>query len=397
MRIRWRGLELPGRVVRDEAVSTDSYGRFVIEPFEQGFGTTIGNSLRRVLLSSLEGAAVATVKIEGVAHEFSSIDGVLEDVTDIILNVKSIILAVDGAGSKTMTVARDTVGVVTAGDIMADASVDIANPDQVIATLTADVPFRAEFKVLKGRGFVRAAENRTPEQEIGVIPIDSVYSPVIRVRYRTEDMRVGQVTNFDRLILEIWTNGVVKPEDALSEAALILRKHLNPLVMCGEVGEEMAACVKPAVLDEPSPELHAREELLAKSVAVLNLSVRARNCLDAARVTTIRELVSRNPGDLLRVRSFGNTSLTEVQMKLADLGLQLGMDIDDAAQAEASETPMGAPVAPPLAGPIVGASPLSQTEVPGGSEGAGLGEVHSNETGPKGPDTGPMAAFTMGD
>jgi hypothetical protein len=189
----------------------------------------------------------------------------------------------------------------------------------------------------------------------------------------------------------------VKPEDALSEAALILRKHLNPLVMYGEVGAETAACVTRVVLDEPSPELHAREELLAKSVAVLNLSVRARNCLDAARVTTIRELVSRNPGDLLRVRSFGNTSLTEVQMKLADLGLQLGMDIDDAALAEAADSEAGGTIVSPLPEPIVGASPLSGTELPGDAEAAGLGDVRTDETGSNGPDSGPMAAFTMGD
>ena len=324
MRMRWRGLELPARVVRDDGVSTDSYGRFVIEPFEQGFGTTIGNSIRRVLLSSLEGAAVTSVKIAGVSHEFTSITGVLEDVTDILLNIKGIALALTGAEQKTMTVKASKAGVVTAGDIVTDPAVSIVDPQHHICTLTANVSFQAEMTVRKGRGYATVADNREAEQELGIIAIDSVYSPVTRVRYRTEDMRVGQRTNYDRLILEVWTNGTVTPEDALVEAALILRKHLNPFVTYHELGSDVVSSGGHHS-DAAAPKDAALVEMLDRPVSVLNLSVRASNCLDAARVTTIRELVTKTESDLLRFRSFGKTSLHEVQRKLADVGLRLGM------------------------------------------------------------------------
>ena len=329
MRIRWRGLELPGSVTRDDTVSTDLYGRFTVEPFEQGFGTTIGNSIRRGLLSSLEGAAVTSVRIAGVAHEFSSIDGVLEDVTDILLNIKGIVVKLDGDEPKTMSVQRETAGEVRAGDIVADPAITIANPDHVIATLTADVRFQVEMSARTGRGYATANDNRLPEQAIGVIPVDSVFSPVTRVRYRTENMRVGQRTNYDRLILEVWTDGTIKPEDALVEGGLILRKHLNPFVMYHELGEGAVLPQKPAVAEPQAVRDEALEELLDKPVAALNLSARASNCLEAARVGTLRELVSRTEQDLLRVRSFGKTSLHEVQRKLADFGLRLGMKSGD--------------------------------------------------------------------
>lgn len=328
MRIRWRGLELPSRVISDEAVSTDSYGRFTIEPFEQGFGTTIGNSLRRVLLSSLEGGAVSSVKIEGVAHEFTTIEGVLEDVTDILLNIKCIVLRLDGAEEKIMRIRRDKAGEIRAGDIETDPAVTIANPDQLIATLTADVPFNIEMTVCSGRGYATAADNRGPEQEVDVIPIDSVFSPVLRVRYRTEAMRVGQRTNYDRLILEIWTKGTVTPDDALFEAGLILRKHLNPLIMYQEMGSQTADAVRP-VAAKQAAEQSAMDDLLSKPVAVLNLSMRASNCLEAAQIHTIGELVSKSEADLLRFRSFGKTSLNEVQRKLGDVGLTLGLRLDE--------------------------------------------------------------------
>ena len=324
MRMRWRGLELPCRVVRDDAVSTDSYGRFTIEPFEQGFGTTIGNSLRRVLLSSLEGAAVTNVKIDGVTHEFRSIEGILEDVTDILLNIKGIVLGMIGADEKTMTIHRDKAGEVRAGDIVTDPAVTIANPDHLIATLTADVPFDLEMTVRTGRGYATLSENRGIEQELGVIPVDSTFSPVIRVRYRTEDMRVGQRTNYDRLILEVWTKGTILPEDAMVEAGMILRKHLNPFVMYHELGSDVVSEARP-VPQAVSPEDTAQRELLNSPLSALNLSARASNCLDAARVATVGELVSKTEGDLLRFRSFGKTSLHEVQRKLSDLGLSLGM------------------------------------------------------------------------
>jgi len=322
MRIRWRGMELPSRVVRDEAVSTDRYGRFTIEPFEQGFGTTIGNSLRRVLLSSLEGAAIATVKIQGVSHEFTNIDGVLEDVTDILLNIKGIVLKIDGDGHRTLTVRRDTVGDVKAGDLQCDPSVTVANPSWHLATLTSNVPFQIELSAGIGRGFATAGDNRGAEQELGVIPIDSIFSPVVRVRYRVEAMRVGQRTNYDRLILEIWTKGTVMPEEALVESALILRKYLNPIIMCHELGDDVVSSLRP-ILDAASHRDSGREELLDKSVSILNLSVRASNCLEAAKICTLRELVKRTEADLLRVRSFGKTSLHEVHRKLSEVGLSL--------------------------------------------------------------------------
>lgn len=330
MRMMWRGLELPGRVSLDRETSDDSYGRFTIEPFEQGFGTTIGNSLRRVLLSSLEGAAITSVKIEGVSHEFACIDGVVEDVTDILLNIKGIVVRYDGEEPTTMSLARDEAGEVRAGDITCGPSLEIVNPDHLIATLTVDVPFHAEFRVARGRGYATAVDNRSPEQELGIIPVDSIFAPVIRVRYTTEAMRVGQRTNYDRLILEVWTNGSVRPEDALVEAALILRKHLNPFVMYHDIGEETVAHARHVPVEVSPSGDAARDEFLDKPLTVLNLSVRASNCLEAAKVHTLRELVTLTEGDLLRFRSFGKTSLHEVHRKLADVGLTLGMKLDDA-------------------------------------------------------------------
>ncbi len=374
MRMRWRGLELPSRVVRDDAVSTGTYGRFVIEPFEQGLGTTIGNSLRRVLLSSLAGAAVTSVKIEGVSHEFRSIEGVLEDVTDIVLNIKGIILKLTGAERKTMTVRRDSVGEVRAGDIVTDPAVEIANPDHLIATLTADVPFELEMSVSTGRGYATVADNRSAEQVLDVIPIDSVFSPVLRVRYRTEDMRVGQRTNYDRLILEVWTKGTVLPEDALVEAGMILRKHLNPFVMYDELGKDGVQAPRP-IVEDISTEVTAMAELLAQPVTVLKLSARANNCLEAARVASLHELVTKTEADLLRFRSFGKTSLHEVQRKLVEMGLSLGMRIDNDAEGG---------VAPRLEGQT-GGDELSGDE-PGDPPGS-----------PGSPEIGPMEVFTMGD
>lgn len=345
MRIKWRGLELPGRVVCDDAVSTDSYGRFIVEPFEQGFGTTIGNSLRRVLISSLEGAAVTAIKIDGVPHEFSGLDGVLEDVTDIVLNVKGIVLKHEGFGSTKMTVERETAGEIRAGDIVADPNITITNPEHVIATLTQDVSFRLEMSVASGRGYVTAANNRTPEQEVGIISIDSAFSPVLRVRFRTEDMRVGQRTNYDRLILEVWTNGTVSPEDALIEASMILRKHLNPFITYHEMGQNIAPL--PQVTEEESGSGDsAAEDLLRKPVSTLDLSVRANNCLEAARILTIRDLVTKTEADLLRVRSFGKTSLDEVYAKLAELNLSLGLIMGDSPE-EAPTSVEGEPGSSP--------------------------------------------------
>ena len=342
MRIRWRGLELPSRVVRDEHISTETYGKFTAEPFERGFGTTVGNSLRRILLSSLEGAAVTHVRIRGADHEFSSLPGVMEDVTDIILNIKSLIVKLDSEEPKQMRLSAHKAGPITAGMIESDASINVINKDLVIATLTEDMPFEMTLTVNKGRGYVTAAENigDAEEQELGLIAVDSIYSPVTRVRYATEDARVGQKTDYDRLILEIWTNGTISPEMAMVEASKILRKHLNPFVQYFELGSETANDDAINALREANratidPEL---QQKLNMSVQELDLSVRANNCLESAKIPTVRELVKKTDADLLKVRSFGKTSLREVKRKLADMGLSLGMDLDAAAAGAAAAT-----------------------------------------------------------
>ncbi len=332
MRIRWRGLELPTRVVKDDAVSSEKYGRFSIEPFERGFGTTVGNSLRRILLSSLEGSAVTHVRIAGADHEFTSLRGVYQDVTDILLNIKGIVVDLDSEQPKTMRVERSKTGEIRAGDFQCDAAITVNNPDLLIATLTEDVSFSAELTVARGRGYVPASELTDDNTEIGVIPIDALFSPVTRVRYGTEDTRVGQKVNYDRLVMEVWTKGTTTPEDALVEAAKILRKHLNPFVQYYELGEQMVAGDS---MPEPTA-LPGDDELrqkLERPLASLDLSVRASNCLEAAKVTTIGELVRFNEDELLQLRSFGKTSLIEVKEKLAEQGLSLGLSVEQTAGA----------------------------------------------------------------
>ena len=331
MRVTWRGLELPTRVERDTIVSSEQYGRFFIEPFERGFGTTIGNSLRRILLSSLEGSAVTSINIVGVNHEFSSIKGVIEDVTDIILNIKSLIIRLNSQEPKTMRVSANKAGVITAADIAADPAVEVINKDLVLATLTEDVNFEIEMVVENGRGYIPASERIDDadrfDQEIGRIMLDAVYSPVTRVRYITENTRVGQRTNYDKLILEIWTNGTITPEMALVEAAKILRKHVNPFVQYFELGEETVTSSQ--IPDEAESEEQAVDEELAQKLAMLiqelELSVRASNCLESAKTETVGQLVQMTEADLLKIRSFGKTSLREIKRKLADIGLSLGM------------------------------------------------------------------------
>jgi DNA-directed RNA polymerase subunit alpha len=340
MRIRWRGLELPSRVLRDQQVSTDTYGRFSAEPFERGFGTTVGNSLRRILLSSLEGAAVTHIKLKGADHEFSSLPGVMEDVTDIILNIKSLIVKLDADEPKELKLSAAKAGPITAGMITGDPAVTIINKDLVIATLTENNAFEMALTVAKGRGYVTASENieDIDEQELGLIAVDSIYSPVTRVRYSTEDARVGQKTDYDRLILEIWTNGTVTPEMALVEASKILRKHLNPFVQYFELGsdtanEEAVQALRDSGKALIDPDL---QQKLDMTVQELDLSVRANNCLESAKISTVRELVKKTDADLHKVRSFGKTSLREVKRKLADLGLSLGMDLDAVPTAQSS-------------------------------------------------------------
>jgi DNA-directed RNA polymerase subunit alpha len=327
MRIRWRGLELPNRLVSDRITLTDTYGKFTAEPFERGFGVTVGNSLRRILLSSLEGSAVTRLKIQGVQHEISTIPGVVEDVTDIVLNVKSLVVKNQSESSRTIRIDRHERGVVTASNIIADEAVQIINPEHIIATLTDDVPFVVEMTVENGRGYRTADENAGKEREIGVIPVDSSFSPVVRVKYEIEETRVGQRTNYDKLVMEIWTNGTVSPQMALVEGAKILRKHLNPFIQYAEPGPEMPI--------EPHPETgaagdsvdHELERKLNMSLAELELSVRATNCLESEGITTVRDLVIRTDEELLEVRNFGETTLKEVKSKLSERGLQLGMKL----------------------------------------------------------------------
>ena len=330
MRIRWRGLELPSRVVPDQETLTDTYGLFIAEPFERGFGTTIGNSLRRILLSSLEGSAVTEARIRGVQHEFTTIPGVVEDVTDICLNFKSLIVDNQNPTTRTIRIEKESAGVVTGGDVETDGQVEVINTDLVLATLTDDVPFHVELTVENGRGYMPADDRGELEPEIGVIPLDATFSPVVRVRYKIEETRVGQRTNYDRLLLEIWTNGVVTPEMALIEASKILRKHLNPFITYREPGPEVSP---DKALQGMSDEIGygpvdlELEETLNKSLAELNLSVRATNCLESEGITTVRDLVGRSEDELLTVRNFGETTLVEVRERLDTLGLRMGMKV----------------------------------------------------------------------
>src|SRR5712692_7048358 len=327
MRIRWRGLDLPNRVVSDRGTLTDTYGKFSVEPFERGFGITIGNSLRRVLLSSLEGSAVTRVKIQGVQHEISTIPGVVEDVTDIILNVKSLVVKNDSDSPRTIRIERHEKGVVKGADIIADPDVHIINPEHIIATLTDDVPFVVEMTVENGRGYRTADENAGKEREIGVVPVDSSFSPVVRVKYEIEETRVGQRTNYDKLLMDIWTNGTVTPQMALVEGAKILRKHLNPFIQYAEPGPELPMEDKVELGGPGEVVDHELERKLNMSLAELELSVRATNCLESEGITTVRDLVIRTDEELLEVRNFGETTLKEVKLKLQERGLHLGMKL----------------------------------------------------------------------
>jgi DNA-directed RNA polymerase subunit alpha len=319
-------MELPGSLEVDRQSLTPIYGRFTAEPFERGFGASVGNSLRRVLLSSLMGSAVTQIKIRGAQHEFTTIEGVVEDVTDIVLNVKSLIVRNFSEATRVVTLESNRLGVLTGGDIQADADVEIINKNHVIATLTRDVPFMMEMVVENGRGYVPSTEHSVVDHEIGIIPIDAVFSPVTRVRYQVEDTRVGQKTNYDRLIVEIWTDGSISPELALIEAAKILRKHLNPFVQYRELGPSIFSAGRSG---SGSAEAQLESKLNMK-LSELKLSVRANNCLESENISTLRDLVQRTEDQLLEVRNFGDTTLNEVREKLAQFGLHLGMRVPSA-------------------------------------------------------------------
>jgi DNA-directed RNA polymerase subunit alpha len=327
MRIRWRGLELPSLISVDRSTLTATYGKFTAEPFERGFGVTVGNSLRRILLSSLEGSAVTQLKLHGAQHEFSSLPGVVEDVTDIVLNVKSLVVKNYSEQTRVVRIEKSAKGPVTGADVRTDEQVEVINKSHVIGNMTEDVPFLLEMVVENGRGYVPATEHTPQVQEIGIIPVDAAFSPVVRVRYEVEETRVGQKTNYDKLTMEIWTNGSVSPEMALVESAKILRKHLNPFVQYNELGPMVHSetrALGAIVLDQ------ATEAKLGMSLAELDLSVRATNCLESENITTVRDLVSRGEEQLLEVRNFGETTLAEVREKLSDIGLRLGMRLPPA-------------------------------------------------------------------
>jgi len=319
---------LPSRVAVDRETRTATYGRFIAEPFERGFGSTVGNSLRRILLSSLEGSAITRVRIQGVQHEFTTIPGVVEDVTDICLNLKSLVVKNHSASSKTLRIEKHTPGPVTGADVICDDQVVVINRDLHIASMTDHVPFVVEMTVENGRGYVPATEQYQHEPEVGIIPLDAAFSPIIRVRHLIEETRVGQRTNYDKLNLEIWTNGTIVPEMALVEAAKILRKHLNCFITFREPGPEAGPEGGLRGMMEAtnySPVDMELEEKLNKSLAELNLSVRATNCLESVGINTVRDLVVRSEDELLQVRNFGETTLDEVRERLLNIDLRLGM------------------------------------------------------------------------
>lgn len=323
MPIRLARFEMPKRILKDEAEATNTYAKFIAEPFEAGYGRTIGNSLRRVLLSSLEGAAISSVKIEGAQHEFCALNGVVEDVTDIILNFKKVLLAFYSRSPRKLKISVKGPGEVKAGDIQTDGSVEILNPDLHIATLDKDGKFEAELEIKVGRGYCPADWNKKEEQEIGLIPIDSLFSPVRRVKYTIENTRVGRRTDYDKLVLEIWTDGRVTPDDALTLSAAILRHHLDVFVNFDKDIVEFEESER-----QVDPE---REELRRKlniSVNEIELSVRAANCLNNANITTVGELAQKTEAEMLKYRNFGKKSLNEIKQKLSELGLALGMTFD---------------------------------------------------------------------
>ena len=318
----WRGFQKPKRLEVDAETLTSTYGKFYAQPFERGFGTTVGNALRRVLLSSIEGAAITAVKIEGVLHEFSSLAGVVEDVTDIILNLKQIPIKMHTTEEKMLTLDVQRKGKVTAADLQGDSTIEILDPEAPIATLSENGKLQMEMRVSIGRGYVSADKNFDEDMGIGYIPIDSVHSPVRRCNYHVEAARIGQATDYDRLVLEVWTNGTVSPTDAVGLAATLLKDHLTIFVNAEhETALEGAG-------DRELPENLA--DYLNRSVDELELSVRSANCLKNAGIRTIRDLVQRSEKDMLETKNFGRKSLNEIKDILRPMGLNLGMALETA-------------------------------------------------------------------
>jgi len=316
--------EIPSKLTKIEEGATNTYAKFIAEPFEAGYGHTIGNSLRRVLLSSIEGSAISSIKIEGVNHEFQSVDGVVEDVTDIVLNLKKILIVSEKREPVKLHIKVTREGAVTAADIQADANIKIVNPDQLICTLDTKRTFEAEIEIKTGRGYCPGENNKKEEQAIGVIPIDSLFSPVRLVRYAVENTRVGQITDYDKLVLEVWTDGRITPDDALKQSASILKHHLD---VFDRVSQEAYEFESQAA--EVSEEQNKLRKLLNMSVNEIELSVRAANCLNNANITTVGELAMKTEQEMLKYRNFGKKSLNEIKEKLEALGLSLGMKFDE--------------------------------------------------------------------
>ena len=314
---------MPKRLQKDDASATATYAKFIADPFETGYGHTVGNSLRRVLLSSLEGAAITSLKVDGAMHEFATIDGVVEDVTDIVLNLKKVKFKAHTRDPQTLLLSVNKEGVVTAADIQLNQNIELVNPDQIICTLDKKKKFEMELEVKVGRGFCAGEENKKPGQAIGVIAIDSLFSPVTRVRYAVESARVGQRTDYDRLVIEMWTDGRITPDDALTQASVVLQKHLDVFALYDKNAIEFEEAV-----DKQDEEKTKMKRLLNMSVNEIELSVRAANCLNNANITSVGQLAQKTEQEMLKYRNFGKKSLNEIKDKLTGLGLSLGMNFE---------------------------------------------------------------------
>ncbi len=323
MGIKWRDFQFPKKLECDESTYTDTYGKFQAAPFERGYGVTLGNSLRRVLLSSIEGSAVTAIKIAGISHEFSTIPGVLEDVPEIILNIKCLVLNSHSKIPKTIYLKADKKGVIKAKDIQADETIEIINPELHIATLTKDTKLNIEMEVSRGRGYVSGELNKREDKITGFIAIDSIFTPIKKINYFVENTRVGQRTDYDKLIIEIWTNGSINPKDALLYGSNILQRHLDIFVSFGQLPEDIAE-EEPEMTKEDS----ALYEKLRLPISELELSVRSSNCLREAGIKTIADLVKRSEEEMLNFKNFGKKSLTEIQELLVGMGVSLGMQVD---------------------------------------------------------------------
>jgi len=321
MGVKWRDFQMPKRLDCEESDYTDTYGKFIAEPFERGYGATLGNSLRRILLSSIEGSAVTSIKVDGARHEYSTIPGVLETVSEIILNIKKLVIRSHSKVPKPIYIKAEKKGEIRAADIICDETIEILNPDLLVATLTRDTHFYVEMEVSKGRGYVPAEQNKK-DAVVDAIAVDSIFTPIIKVNFNVENTRVGQRTDYDKLIVEIWTNGGINPKEAMLYGANIMQRHLDVFVSYGQLPEEEEE------EEEISMEEQALYEKLRLPISELELSVRSANCLKDSNIKTIAELVKKTESELLTFRNFGKKSLTEINDLLKVMGIQLGMKLD---------------------------------------------------------------------